>query len=54
MKLRYKLNLFIIGLLVLSISIPFSIYYYFTKSGDVLRRQKWTHSHFQGQAFVRY
>ena len=31
MKLRYKLNLFIIGLIVLSISIPFFIYYYFSR-----------------------
>lgn len=31
MKLRYKLNLFIIGLIVLSISIPFFVYYYVSR-----------------------
>ncbi len=31
MKLRYKLNLLIIGLIILSISIPSVIYYYFSK-----------------------
>jgi diguanylate cyclase (GGDEF)-like protein len=45
MKLRYKINLLIIGLIVLSISIPSIIYFYFSK--EILKAQ--VDSHLQSE-----